>query len=110
MRGKGSATGVATWPNAERRLVRVSAESCVRVMKADICSRGTLSEGLYVDGVVPFVRPEKNASAIWQKNRFPATSVNGSVVDAPPQVPEAAGNLVEATERVMAVQIITNTE
>jgi hypothetical protein len=55
-------------------------------MNAAICSRGTGSDGLYVVADVPFVSPEKNASAIWQKNGLDITSVNGSVVVTPPQV------------------------
>jgi hypothetical protein len=39
---------------------------------------------------VPFERPEKNASAIWQKNGLDITSLNGSVVVTPPQFPVSA--------------------
>jgi hypothetical protein len=66
-------------------------------VNAAIWSRGTKSLGLYVVGVVPFVRPEKNASAIWQKNRLPITSVKGSVVIAPPHVPVSAGRRLDAS-------------
>jgi hypothetical protein len=59
-------------------------------MKAAICSRGTGLDGLYVVAEVPLVSPEKNASAIWQKNGLDITSVNGSVVVTPPQVPVSA--------------------
>jgi hypothetical protein len=65
-------------------------------MKAAICSLGTNAPGLYVVALVPLVRPEKYASAIWQKKRLAATSVNGTLVIPPPQVPVSAGNLVDA--------------
>jgi hypothetical protein len=39
---------------------------------------------------VPLVSPEKNASAIWQKNGLDITSLNGSVVVTPTQVPVSA--------------------
>jgi hypothetical protein len=55
-------------------------------MNAAIWSRVTGSVGLYVVEDVPFESPEKNASAIWQKNGLDITSVNGSVVVTPPQV------------------------
>jgi hypothetical protein len=54
-------------------------------------------------GEVPFVSPEKNASAIWQKNGLEPTSVNGSVVVAPPQVPVSARSRLE-----MKVSTMTN--
>jgi hypothetical protein len=41
-------------------------------------------------GDVPLVRPEKYASAIWQKRADAPTSVKGTVVVAPPQVPVSA--------------------
>jgi hypothetical protein len=50
---------------------------------------------------VPLVNPEKNASAIWQKNGLLITSVNGSVVLTPTQVP------VSACKRSDAAVIIT---
>jgi hypothetical protein len=55
-------------------------------MNAAIWSRVTGSVGLYVVAEVPFESPEKNASAIWQKNGLDITSLNGSVVVTPPQV------------------------
>src|SRR6516225_6421737 len=66
-------------------------------MKADIWSRVTLAEGLYVVALVPLVSPEKNASAIWQKKGLDITSVNGSVVVTPPQVPVSAWSRDEPT-------------
>ena len=46
--------------------------------------------------MVPFVKPEKYASAIAQKNMFPpGTSTNGSVSMAPEQVPVSARRLFE---------------
>jgi hypothetical protein len=46
---------------------------------------------------VPLVSPEKNAYAIWQKKGFDITSVNGSVVVTPPQVPVSAWSRDEPT-------------
>jgi hypothetical protein len=74
------------------------------VVNADIWSLGTLSEGLYVVGVVPLVSPEKNASAIWQKKILPITSLNGTVVIASPQVPVSAGNRVDAINTTTIVK------
>lgn len=52
---------------------------------------------------VPLLSPEKNASAIEQKNTLVlGTSVKGSVMLAPPQVP------VSACKRSDAAVIITN--
>jgi hypothetical protein len=59
-------------------------------MNAAICSRVTGFDGLYVVADVPFESPEKNASAIWQKNGLDITSLNGSVVVTPPQFPVSA--------------------
>jgi hypothetical protein len=59
-------------------------------MKAAICSLVTLSVGLYVVALVPLVRPEKYASAIWQKNTLLPTSVKGSVIIWPEQLPVSA--------------------
>jgi hypothetical protein len=59
-------------------------------MKAAICSLGTGLDGLYVVADVPFVSPEKNASAIWQKKGLDITSVNGCVIVTPPQMPVSA--------------------
>jgi hypothetical protein len=39
---------------------------------------------------VPLVSPEKNASAIWQKNGLAITSVKGSVIIWHEQVPVSA--------------------
>jgi hypothetical protein len=79
-------------------------------VKAAIWSRGTESLGLYVVGVVPFVSPEKNASAIWQKNGLAITSVKGSVVIAPPQVPVSAGRRLDASNKTMIVKERITTE
>jgi hypothetical protein len=46
---------------------------------------------------VPLVKPEKYASAIWQKKGLTITSVNGSVVLTPPQVPVSACNRDDST-------------
>jgi hypothetical protein len=60
-------------------------------MNAAICSRGTLADGLYAVAVVPLVSAEKYASAIEQKKMLlEGTSVNGSVMLAPPHVPVSA--------------------
>jgi hypothetical protein len=59
---------------------------------------------------VPFVRPEKNASAIWQKNGLAITSLNGTVVIAPPQVPVSAGNRVDVINTTMIVKNRMTTE
>jgi hypothetical protein len=59
-------------------------------MNAAICSLGTGLDGLYVVAEVPLVKPEKKASAIWQKKGLDITSVNGTVVVTPPQVPVSA--------------------
>src|SRR5262249_8475240 len=75
---------------AARLLPLRSAESCVLVTNAAIWSRDTVPEGLYVVGLVPLARPGKNASAIWQKNELPITSVKGTVVVTPPHVPVSA--------------------
>ena len=99
----GSVVGVAHCSKAARRLPRLNAESCVLVVNAAIWSRGTKSLGLYVVGVVPFVRPEKKASAIWQKNILPITSVNGTVVIAPPHVPVSAGRRLDANNKTPTV-------
>jgi len=72
-------------------------------MNAAICSLGTFAEGLYVVGVVPLVRPEKNASAIWQKKLLPATSVKGSDLIAPPQVPVSAGRRLDVNNKTTIV-------
>jgi len=79
-------------------------------MNAAICSRGTLSKGLYVVGVVPLVRPEKNASAIWQKKMLPITSVNGSVVVAPPHVPVSAGSRLDVSNKTTIAKERITTE
>jgi hypothetical protein len=50
------------------------------------------------------VRPEKYASAIWQKNGLAITSVNGSVVNAPPHTPVSAGNRVDAINTTIIVK------
>ena len=55
-------------------------------------------------GVVPLLNPEKNASAIWQKKTLPATSVNGTVVDTPPQLPVSAGSRLDANEQITSVR------
>jgi len=68
-------------------------------MNAAICSLGTFADGLYVVAVVPLVRPEKYASAIWQKKPLPATSVNGRVTIAPPQVPVSAGRRLDVNNK-----------
>jgi len=91
--------GIAHCLRAARLLPRLSAESCVLVTNAAICSLGTLAEGLYVVGVVPLVRPEKYASAIWQKKELPATSVNGTVTIAPLQVSVSAGRRVDVNNK-----------
>src|SRR5215470_13983088 len=70
-------------------------------MNAAIWSRLTVPEGLYVVVDVPLASPEKYASAIWQKNPLPITSVNGSVIDWPEHVPVSARRRVEATVRLM---------
>jgi hypothetical protein len=74
------------------------------VTNAAICSLGTFAEGLYVVCVVPLVRPEKYASAIWQKKPLPATSANGRVTIAPPQVPVSAGSLIDAISTTRTVK------
>jgi len=79
-------------------------------MKAAIWSLGTLSDGLYVVAVVPFVRPEKNASAIWQKKVLPITSVNGKVVDTPPHIPVSADSRVDVTTRTKLANAKTSNE
>jgi hypothetical protein len=79
-------------------------------MNAAICSLGTLAEGLYVVGVVPLVRPEKYASAIWQKKKLPPTSVKGSVVIAPPQVPVSAGRRLDVNNKTTIVKSRINAE
>jgi hypothetical protein len=65
--------------------------------------------------VVPFVSPEKNASAIWQKNGLDITSVKGSVIETPPQVPVSARSRVdirvnpdvnEASKRIRIVHLV----
>jgi hypothetical protein len=55
---------------------------------------------------VPFVRPEKNASAIWQKNGLPITSVKGTVVIiiVKPQVPVSAGSRLDVSNKTMIVK------
>ena len=106
----GSAVGVDHCAKAARRLPRLSAESCVLVVKAAIWSRGTKSLGLYVVGVVPFVRPEKKASAIWQKNILPITSVNGTVVIPPPQIPVSAGRRLDVNNKMTTVNERTTAE
>src|SRR5690349_9622655 len=68
----------------------------VRVTKAAIWSRATGSPGLYVLADEPLLKPEKKASAIWQKKGLLITSVNGSVMLAPPQVPVSACRRVES--------------
>jgi hypothetical protein len=50
------------------------------------------------------VRPEKNASAIWQKKILPITSVNGSVVVAPPHMPVSAGSRLDVSNKTMIVK------
>jgi hypothetical protein len=102
----GRAVGVAHCPNAARRLPRLNAESCVLVTKADIWSRRTKSLGLYVVGVVPLVSPEKNASAIWQKNGLAITSVKGTVVIVivKPQTPVSAGSRLDVNSRTTTVK------
>jgi hypothetical protein len=55
-------------------------------------------------GVVPFVSPEKNASAIWQKNMFPITSVNGTVVIPPPHMPVSAGSRLDVSNKTIIVK------
>jgi len=72
-------------------------------MNAAICSLGTLAEGLYVVAVVPLVRPEKYASAIWQKKPLPATSVNGRVTNTP-QVPVSAGSRLDVNNKTTIVK------
>jgi hypothetical protein len=72
-------------------------------MNAAIWSLVTGFDGLYVVADVPLVSPEKNASAIWLKNGLDITSVNGSVVVAPPQVPVSARSRLE-----MKVSPMTN--
>jgi hypothetical protein len=59
-----------------------------------------------VVGVVPFVSPEKNASAISQKKGLPIASVNGSVVTAPPQLPLSARSRADA---IMTISISATT-
>jgi hypothetical protein len=60
-------------------------------MNAAICSRGTVADGLYAVGEVPLVSAEKYASAIAQKKiLLEGTSMNGSVMLAPPHVPVSA--------------------
>jgi hypothetical protein len=47
---------------------------------------------------VPFVNPEKNASAIEQKKMFvPGTSVNGSVLVPAPHMPVSARSRLDNT-------------
>jgi len=53
---------------------------------------------------VPFVRPEKYASAIWQKKVLPMTSVKGSVVKFEAQVPVSAGIRFDAIIMTMIVR------
>jgi hypothetical protein len=76
------------------------------VTNAAIWSLGTVSEGLYVVGVVPFVRPEKYASAIWQKNGLAITSLKGTVVIVivKPQVPVSAGRRLDASNKTAIVK------
>jgi hypothetical protein len=49
------------------------------------------------------VRPEKYASAIWQKKGLDITSVKGNVVITP-QVPVSAGRRVEVSNRTVIVK------
>src|SRR5215470_15941472 len=70
-------------------------------MNAAIWSRLTVPEGLYVVADVPLARPEKNASAIWQKKGLLITSVKGSVIISPPQVPVSARWRVDRTVRLI---------
>src|SRR5262249_39643545 len=93
--------GVHHWLSAARLLPLRSEESCVRVMNAAIWSLVTLPDGLYVVADVPFARPEKNASAIWQKNWLPITSVNGTVIVCPPQAPVSARCRVDTMVRAI---------
>src|SRR5215470_7842443 len=74
-------------------------------MKAAIWSRLTVPEGLYVVADVPLANPEKNASAIWQKNWLPITSVKGTVVVTPPQAPVSARWRVERTVNTATTQM-----
>jgi hypothetical protein len=101
----GKEIGVAHWFRAARRLPRFNAESCVLVTNAAICSLGTLSEGLYVVGVVPFVRPEKYASAISQKKMLLMTSVKGTVIETFPHVPVSAGSLMDVSIEMAIVDV-----
>jgi hypothetical protein len=50
------------------------------------------------------VRPEKKASAIWQKKILLITSVNGSVVIAPPHVPVSAGSRLDVSNKTIIVK------
>ena len=45
---------------------------------------------------MPLVRPEKKASAIEQKKGLEDTSVNGTIIIEPPQVPVSARKALEA--------------
>jgi hypothetical protein len=55
---------------------------------------------------VPLVSPEKNASAIEQKKMLPAdTSVKGSVMLAPPQVPVSACNRLDSTVTLTIIEM-----
>jgi hypothetical protein len=56
------------------------------------------------------VRPEKNASAIWQKKTLPITSVKGSVVIAPPHMPVSAGSRMDASNKTMIVRNMITAE
>jgi len=60
--------------------------------------------------VVPRVRPENQASAIWQKKMLPPTSVNGSVTIAPLQVPLSAGRRLDVSNKTMIVKDMITAE
>jgi hypothetical protein len=56
--------------------------------------------------VTPPVSPEKYASVIWQKNVLPATSVEGRLTPADPQMPLSARKRARAAVKLIISAMI----